>query len=193
MSPVVKSQGEIRMSQLVNTFGPGSMVDLPNYSVLVSGLDFWAPGGEVISETRLSQKLAKLLDVPALELRTPPAVDNDPGAPPRNIVGFQFPEWFITQDLEEQIRSGVRTRLLVHRIALTRGKYVDRDNKKRLVVPVRFVRACRAGHIGDIDWFAFVHSGPSACAAQKRQLFIDERGTSGDLSEIWVRCECGKA
>lgn len=193
MSPVVKSQGEIRMSQLVNTFGPGSMVDLPNYSVLVSGLDFWTPGGEVISETRLSQKLAKLLDVPALELRTPPAVDNDPAAPPRNIVGFQFPEWFITQDLEEQIRPGIRTRLLVHRIALTRGKYVDRDNRKRFVVPVRFVRACRAGHIGDIDWFAFVHSGPSTCAAQKRQLFIDERGTSGDLSEIWVRCECGKA
>ena len=26
-----------------------------------------------------------------------------------------------------------------------------------------------------------------------RQLFIDERGTSGDLTEVWIRCECGKA
>src|SRR5262249_10725385 len=25
-----------------------------------------------------------------------------------------------------------------------------------------------------------------------RQLYIDERGTSGDLSEVWVRCECGQ-
>src|SRR5207253_5904873 len=27
----------------------------------------------------------------------------------------------------------------------------------------------------------------------RRQLWMDERGTSGDLSEIWVRCECEKA
>ena len=61
------------------------------------------------------------------------------------------------------------------------------------MVPVRFVRACRAGHIADIDWYSFAHNGPSECAKQGRQLFIDERGTSGDLTEVWIRCECGKA
>ena len=54
-------------------------------------------------------------------------------------------------------------------------------------MPIRFVRACRRGHIGDIDWYYFVHSGNSDC---RRQLWIDERGTSGDLSEVWIRCEC---
>lgn len=193
MSPVVKSQGGIRLSQLVNTFGPGSMVDLPNHSVLVAGLEFWTTGGETISDARLSQKLAKVLDVPMVELRTPPVVDTDPTAPPRNITGFQFPEWFITQDLEPGSKPGIRTRLLLHRKALTRGRYRDRDNRWRSVVPIRFVRACRAGHIGDIDWYIFVHHGPSNCAAQQRQLYMDERGTSGDLSENWIRCECGKA
>src|SRR5206468_3131452 len=24
-----------------------------------------------------------------------------------------------------------------------------------------------------------------------RQVWIDERGTSGDLSEVWIRCDCG--
>jgi hypothetical protein len=33
-------QGGIRQSQIVTTFGPGSMVDLPNHSVLISGLEF---------------------------------------------------------------------------------------------------------------------------------------------------------
>ena len=56
------------------------------------------------------------------------------------------------------------------------------------MVPIRFVRACRNGHIGDIDWYAFAHQGKSECALQQRQLFIDERGTSGDLTEIFVRC-----
>src|ERR1039457_5773519 len=48
-------------------------------------------------------------------------------------------------------------------------------------------------HIADIDWYSFAHNGPSECAKQGRQLFIDERGTSGDLTEVWIRCECGKA
>ncbi len=193
MSPKTKPSGEIRLSQLVTTFGPGSMVDLPERSVLIAGLDYWTAGGEPISEPRLSRKLATLLNVPSVELRTPPPADDDPTAPARGINGFQFPEWFITQDLEDQTEAKMRTRLLVHRKALTRGRFVDRDKKKRSVVPVRFVRACPAGHIGDIDWYVFVHNGQSECAKQTRQLYIDERGTSGDLTEVYVRCECGKA
>lgn len=193
MSPRSKPSGEIRQSQLVTTFGPGSMVDLPNYSVLIAGLDAWTAGGDPISEPRLSRKLATVLGIPTVELKTPPPADDDPTAPARGITAYQFPEWFITQDLEEQSGARSRTRLLVHRKSLTRGKFVDRDQKKRSVVPVRFVRACRAGHIGDIDWYAFTHNGPSDCAKQGRQLYIDERGTSGDLTEVWIRCECGKA
>ena len=193
MSPNVKPQGEIRQSQLVTTFGPGSMVDLPDHSVLVAGLNFWTPGGEFISEPRLSRKLAAVLGVPSVDLKTPPPADDDPTAPPRGIVAFQFPEWFIVQGAEEQEEGRSRTRLLVHKKSLTRGKFIDRDRKKRSVVPVRFVRACRAGHIGDIDWYAFTHNGKSDCALQGRLLFIDERGTSGDLTEVWIRCECGKA
>ena len=50
----------------MTTFGPGSMVDLPNHSVLVAGLDFWSLGGDAVSEPRLSQKLARVLDVPTV-------------------------------------------------------------------------------------------------------------------------------
>jgi len=63
-----KPQGEIRQSQIVTTFGPGSMVDLPNHAVLISGLDFWLPGGQPISEPRLSGKLAQVLGLPSVDL-----------------------------------------------------------------------------------------------------------------------------
>src|SRR4051812_33949468 len=105
------------------------MVDLPRHSVLIAGLDFWLAGSEPISEPRLTQKIAKVLDVPSVELKTPPAADKDPAAPPNGIAAFQFPEWFITQDLEQETRAGSRSRLLVHRKGLTRGKYID-DNKR---------------------------------------------------------------
>ena len=90
---------------------------------------------------------------------------------------------------EEQSTATMRTRRLLHRKALTKGKWIDDDRKKRSVVPVRFVRACRRGHIGDLDWRAFVHGGQGGCS---RDLWIDERGTSGDISEVWVWCECGQ-
>ena len=40
-----RPQGQIRQSQIITTFGPGSMVDLPKHSVLVAGLDHWPAWG----------------------------------------------------------------------------------------------------------------------------------------------------
>ena len=51
------------------------------------------------------------------------------------------------------------------------------------------VVACVRGHIGDLDWYWYAHRGQTPC---RRQLWIDERGTSGDLGEIVIRCECGQ-
>lgn len=55
-------------------------------------------------------------------------------------------------------------------------------------MPVRFVRACIKGHVGDIDWRGFVHRFAKVCLMD---LWLEQRGTTGDLSELWVICECG--
>ena len=190
--PGSRPHGQIRQSQLLTSFGPGSMLDLPNHSVLVGGLDAWSTGGDEIIEPRLVDKLKQLFDPPlqVLKLYSPPPDLDDPTAPQTGVTAWQFPEWFITQDVDAEASHGVvRARMLVHRRMLTKGKFIDDTKKKRNVVPVRFVRACRSGHIGDIDWFEFVHGGKTDC---RRQLWIEERGTTGDLSEVWVRCDCGK-
>lgn len=184
---MTRPHGQVRQSQVVTTFGPGSLLDLPRHSVLVSGLDYWKVGDE-IGEPRLVEKLKRLLELPQLRLCAPPPDDTSPGASPTGIQAWQFPECFIAQDVRaETRRRGVRSRLLVHRIALTNGRYVDDERVARPVVPVRFVRGCRRGHLGDIDWRGFVHRGPANC---RQPLWMDERGTSGDLAEVWVRCEC---
>ena len=185
------ANGQLRLSQVVSTFGPGAMVDLPKHSVLVSGLDFWVKEGPTIEEPRLAATAARLLGVPTVELRTPPPEDDAASLPVPQIPAFQFPEWFLTQDLEPGLLGRGRTRLLVHRKALTRGKFIDERRKARKVVPLRWVRACRKGHIGDIDWVSFVHGGPK-CPKNASQLYLDERGTSGDLSTVFVRCDCGQ-
>jgi hypothetical protein len=187
--PNARPHGQVRQSQVVTTFGPGSLLDLPTQSVIVGGLEHWAGVSEEVHEPRLAEKLTRLLELPALRLFSPPPDNEDPTAPRTGITAWQFPEWFTTQDAARDERGrATRSRYLVHRKGLTKGRYIDNDRRKHPVVPTRFVRACRKGHIGDLDWYGFVHRGPTPC---RRQLWIDERGTSGDLSEVVVRCECG--
>ncbi len=185
------SRNELRSSQMVTTFGPGAMVDLPNGSVIVSGLDHWhyeldSLETVKVEEPRLVEKLKELLHVHELTLRKPPPqTERDHGFRPA-VDAWKFPEWFIVQDTLET-SAGFRRRRLVHLNGLDKGKFRDEAGKKHSVVPVRFVRACPRGHIGDIDWKLFVHNEPTTCT---RSLWLEERGTSGDLNDIWVVCGC---
>src|SRR5579883_2520612 len=152
--------GTIRQSQLITTFGPGALVDLTEYSVLIGGLDVWGnpettSGFHPIYEERLIAKLNESLGVSGLKLYAPPIDSPDPSAPKTGITAFQFPEWFIVQEPTIN-KEGVRSRPLVHFKGLTKGKYQD-GKKKHSVVPIRFVQACINGHISDIRWGEFVH------------------------------------
>ena len=124
------------------------------------------------------EKVKKLLRVDSMEFFAPPADRDDPTAPITGITAWEFPEWFIAQYELREPGSAVRSRPLVHRADLVRGQY-QIDRKKHKVVPVRFVQACTRGHVSDIDWHVFVHGKEDKC---RRNLWLDERGTSGELS-----------
>lgn len=184
-----RPHGQLRQSQVLTTFGPGAMLDLPNDAVIIGGLEHWEGVSERVFEDRLTAKIEEILQVTNLKLFAPPIDLQDPNAPKTGLTAWQFPEWFVAQ-FEEPWGEGFRSRPLVHKQALVERRFLDKDRKKRPVVPVRFVQACINGHISDIDWYEFVHRGRSAC---KRPLWMDERGTSGDLADIFVRCECGQS
>lgn len=188
---------KLRRSQLVSIWGPGALVDLPDEAVIIGGLDEWPHPSQLerIQEPRLERKLAIMTGAPNPELYAPPAATHEFGRDGLGITAYRFPEWFLVQ--EETGRrsttptpdapSSKRARRLVHRAALDdRGRFDGHD-----VVPTRFVRACPRGHISDLPWYAFVHEGKDPTC--RRQLWLDETGTSGDLTDLWVRCECGAA
>jgi len=182
----------LRQGQLITTYGPGSMVDLPDEAVIVAGLDHWDYDSTAIpniDEPRLVEKVRRLLDVPSVTLRPPPASREEVrGGFKPAVTVWRFPNWFVSQEVAVTA-IGSRRRRVAHRNGLTNGVLVDVDRKKHQVVPVRFVRACRRGHVGDIDWKAFVHGQDDANCM--RDLWMDERGTSGDLDEVYIVCECG--
>src|SRR5215472_9161299 len=94
-------QGQIRQSQVITTFGPGAMVDLPRYAVVIGGLEHWKNRGPEIFEERLTDKIKQALDLSAMRLYAPPPASTDPAASVGGITCWLFPEWFIAAGDEE--------------------------------------------------------------------------------------------
>jgi hypothetical protein len=181
-----KSHGQVRRGQVITTYGPGALIDLPRHSAIVGGLETWPKTSDLeeISEPRLTSKLQIMTGVPAPRLFAPPPDENDPRETAKGIGVWRFPEWFIVQEASGSAERE-RSRRLVHRKELDdKGRFDGRP-----VVATRFVRACPKGHVDDLDWRSFVHAAADPC---RQRLWLDERGTGGDLADLVVRCECGK-
>jgi hypothetical protein len=182
-----KSHGQVRRGQVITTYGPGALIDLPKYSAIVGGLETWPKTSDLeeIPELRLTRKLQIMTGVTAPRLFAPPPDENDPRESAKGIGAWRFPEWFIVQEASGSVERE-RSRRLVHRKDLDdKGRFDGRP-----VVATRFVRACPKGHVDDLDWRRFVHGAEGPC---RQRLWLDERGTGGDLADLVVRCECGKS
>jgi hypothetical protein len=190
MSKSKKAAGEVRQSQVLSTYGPGSMVDLPNHAVLIGGLNHWQGyKNQPIYEDRLASRLAEILGVSRVSMYAPPAQETELNAPRTGVKAFVFPTWFVAQKSEIYRFQGreYQSRALLPHDRLVNGSYLNDLKKKVSVVPIRFVQACPNGHISDIDWYKFVNRDcRSNCPAQ---LYLDEGGTGNNFADIFVRCE----
>jgi hypothetical protein len=173
---------------VITTWGPGALIDLPRGSAIVGGLEHWPATSrlEQIDEPRLAGKISYLTGVSSARLYAPPAAPALPGEGLNPIGVWSFPRWFVVQEKREGSVTGQRerSRRLVHQKELDGRRFEGLE-----VVPTRFVRACPRGHVDDIDWQRFVHgrveSGEEPC---RGRLWLDERGTGGDLADLVVRC-----
>ena len=84
------------------TGGVGALVDLPNFPVLVRGLDDWrydtVPEWVPLAEPRLLAAVGRLLGAPVTQLRPPPWLDGfdaDPNGQPGRVgvPVVPFPQW----------------------------------------------------------------------------------------------------
>jgi len=191
------------LSQLLTSFGPGAMMDLPTRSVVVTGLDHWDTrkgAFKPINEPRLEALLQKALSKnnrweagKPIKLFTPPiARDNRNDPDPAGVQVRVFPTWFTCEGEAGQTGTNQRRRRLVRWTELDAGsdrkKYQRGDGKKVDVTPIRFVAACKKGHLQDIDWKWLVHRGEK-CG---EDMWIEEEGTSADPANIRIGCQCGR-
>ncbi len=214
---VLMAREVLRLSQLVGVFGPGAMLDLPERSVLVGGLNHWDMSGKdafkVIEEERLSRLLEQFLRRDGedgrvakgrpLQLRTPPVEpgfgqvwQGNGGAPPAGVRVAVFPTVFTCDnpDASPPGQPGNRRRMVRWQDldpSHQRRRYVDDGGKKHDVTPIRFVCGCQSGHLQDIDWRWVTHGdGAKSC---HEPMWLEETGTSGEPSATRVVCGCGKS
>jgi hypothetical protein len=201
-APPKRKVGDLRPSQLLLTFGVGSVVELPNLSVMVMGLDDWpAEYAGKVSEERLLKAVQQELGGQVERLLTPPVTAESTLTGPFDdsaAVGVPvapFPRWLLCPfcRLLAPIQSGL-FELKLDPYRRDRTRYVHRNCNKLgrppTAVPARFLVACENGHLDDFPWVEFVHRGQPGCKARLR-LF--ELGASGEVSDIELRCEVCEA
>ena len=194
--------GEVRPSQLLWTYGPGALIDLPNLSVVTLGIDRWERDRcQPIKEARLLEAVRKVLGPQVESLRIPPFTKSETidlwsaeaniGVPVR-----PFPRWLrcvkcgllspYDHGLFELKPNRYRTELtrFVHK-GCSGSKGSDKA-KDADAVPARFLLACRSGHLDDFPWHYFVHGGSSSCQGTLRFF---ESGASLQTENLWVKCD----
>lgn len=193
--------GELRPSQVMFTYGVGSIVDLPHFSVMVMGLDDWdisADHAAELNEDRLLAAVQRQLGPQVQRIMAPPATSESAGVAnpfdPIERVGLPvatFPRWMLCPVCQTLAPLSTGLFELKHNpYHPERSRYVHKNCLKAgtppTVVPARFLVSCRKGHIDDFPWVEFVHKGPSSCPSL---LQLIEYGPSGEARDVEVRCE----
>lgn len=197
---------ELRRSAVVSTFGPGSIVDFRAdkgaVSGIAAGLEEWdrsfPPAGlahpQVVKEARLQKKLG------VKGFRTPPVTvekgrDEDPDF--RRLVAVRFPKWLQCPQCD-MIKPDGRWKSDDGKAYRYCASCTEKANGgiKVYVIPVRFVMACKHGHVDEFPWDWWVgHKHDCSYANREnpdrhRGLFL--RSESPGLAGLFLSCpKCG--
>ncbi len=192
--------GDLRPSQVLTTYGIGSVIDLPHISVMMMGLEFWDRSQATrVEEDRLRQAVRQLLGPQVEALLSPPIVQEElswgeAALGTAALVGIPvatFPRWLVCPycHLLAPLESD-HFQLKYHNTRIDQARYVHRNCQKSAipptVLPARFLVVCPNGHLDDFPWHFYVHRGPSPCPSRLR---FSQFGVSGEAAELLVGCE----
>jgi|LauGreDrversion4_2_1035121.scaffolds.fasta_scaffold07441_3 hypothetical protein len=181
------SDVSVRKSSLISSYAPGSILDFRTknspISCVVNIADQWEDSRE-IHEPRLE----RLLNVSGF--REPPLESDEHPGTKGAVTYSQFPQWlqcprckFIAPlSLWERVSPSSVDRYC---------KGCSSGRNTIYCVPVRFVVACKAGHLDDLPWHEYVqHDKGCSRAANEIVLRLDSRGSG--LGSIFLICKaCG--
>jgi hypothetical protein len=191
--------GELRPSQVLTTFGVGSLVDLPNLSVMVMGLESWPDSyGTEIGEERLLLSAQQVLGPQLKRLLAAPRGPDTVGSQTNwfdesrqvGVPVAPFPRWLVCSKC--RLLAPLGSGLFEPKVVAYRPDKAcflhncTTQGRAPTAVPARFLVACNKGHLDDFPWLEFVHRGPTEC---KGPLKLYEVGASGEAADVEVACD----
>ncbi len=184
---------------MLYVYGVGAQVDLPNFSVVVTGLEAWDRQLETIDEPRLLAAVRRQLGKQVQRLVAFPWLAGDDGpmseASRVGVPVVPFPRWMRCPlcNTLATIDSGTYVfKPELYRPERSRFVHEQCPRKKKvapIVVPARFVIACENGHLDEFPWAAFVHDfRPCPKADQGAGLEMYDRGSGTRSTDVVVKC-----
>lgn len=166
---------EIRSSTVAGMAGVGAVIDVGQESFVIPGIDTWKQSNlRIVDMPRLSARLGKGLKTPIAENPV--------------LMVRRFPRAMFCEKCR---------RVLTWRTEMERSDsepVCPQGGCGGKLVPMRFVIACENGHLDDVDWGFWAHSGPGGnrnCRDRSRLFFrVSDRmhGNAG-LESLTIRCE----
>lgn len=179
--------GSIRRSQLISTYGIGAIVDLEKGSFMPLGLDDLESPTRLPSLSIREPRLEAMLGVSGFRLG--PAEEKERGGfrvnARRTAPAVRFPEWHECPKC--------------HRLGQEHAPFDTADDGSRLVClacggasaftnPVRFITACRQGHIDNFPWVWWAHRDREGGECDNPVLYLRSHGRSAALADLYVEC-----
>lgn len=194
--------GSVRPSHLMFTAGVGSLVDLPNFAVLVRGLDDWSYDNiewEPLAEPRLLEAVRRTTRNPNVtQLRPAPwmdGLDTDPNGPAARVgvPTVPFPAWLRCTACNTL--AALDTTWWTFENAQPRRPDLARffhtscpsKRKKPLAVTARFLLACTDGHLDEFPYQWFVHQGAPCAETTHPTLRMEDHG-GNQGANVSIQC-----
>lgn len=165
----VNDRPKARQSQLVTTYGVGSLFPAGDQSFMICGIDAWdEQWSPPVEEPRLARSLG------VHTFRAPST-----GKKNGDVPVVRFPTYHYCPQCRR-----------LDRYWAFDSKAMQCDDCLRDLTPSRFVACCENGHIDDFPYFQWVHRGTDI-AGKKHDLQLTARGASSSLADIVISCSCG--
>lgn len=183
----------IRPSQVTRTFGPGSIYDNQYDSMIVMGTDYWDEGKfKRLSDPILIQEIQKggLTDLKRLASTSSPVDAGSRGTIPVK----SFPEWGFCPRCNKLVRGRGRGASKITICDSGECRRRERNDGASIphTYPIRFVAACRNGHLDEFPWYSWVHRTEKErekCGVSSARLFLKGNPKSLSLESRLVVCE----
>ena len=187
-----KERFHIRPSHVTRTFGPGAIYDNQRDSMIIMGLDYWHPEKfKSIRDEILLQEI-KRNGFDGVERLISTSSFKDPNKP-ATIPVRSFPSWGFCPRCNKLVPG--RNNKTGKGISCDSDECSEREKTRDIeppkTYPVRFVAACRNGHLDEFPWYSWVHRTErerDACSTDDAKLYLVGNYKSLSLESKIVRC-----